>query len=45
MRALFETEKAFWNNTSISILEDAGFVLEINDGKIVGVGYATENTE
>ena len=45
MRVLLEYEKAFWNDTSISILEDAGFILQINDGEVVGVGYASEDTE
>lgn len=42
MRRLLELEKAFWNNTSISIIEDCGFVLEINDGEIVGLGQRGE---
>lgn len=41
VRKLEEFEKPFWNSTSISILVDAGFVLEINDGEIVGVGYVS----
>lgn len=42
MRRLLELEKAFWNNTSISIIEDCGFVVEINDGEIIGIGYKEE---
>ena len=42
VRKLEDFEKPFWNGTSISILEDAGFVLEINDGGIVGIGNVSE---
>ena len=38
MRKLNSFELQFWNNTSISILIDAGFTVEINDGIIVGIG-------
>lgn len=41
-RKLEEYEKPFWNGTSISILENVGFVFEINDGEIVGVDYVPE---
>jgi hypothetical protein len=37
MRKLEKFELQFWNNTSISILIDAGFTVEINDGMIVGI--------
>lgn len=36
-RRLEEFEKPFWNSMSISLLIDAKFVLEINDGQIVGL--------
>lgn len=39
MRKLESFELQFWNNTSISILIDAGFTVEINDGIIVGIDY------
>lgn len=36
-RKLEEFEKPFWNGTSISLLIDTKFVLEINDGQVVGL--------
>jgi hypothetical protein len=42
-RDLLEPEIEFYNNTSICILIDAGFVLRINDGKITGIGLKEEN--
>ena len=37
MRKLEKNEIYFWNNTSISILIDCNFTLEINDGLIIGL--------
>lgn len=37
MRTLEKFELEFWNGFSISILIDAGFVLELNNGLITGI--------
>lgn len=42
MRKLFKFEKEFWNTMSISLIEDCGFVVEINDGEIIGIGQRGE---
>ena len=43
MRTLEKCELEFWNGTSISILIDAGFILELNNGLITGIGMEGEN--
>ena len=45
MRELFKFEKEFWNNMSISLIEDCGFVVEISDGKIVGLEQRGEEDD
>ena len=42
MRSLEKHEIQFWNQASISILVDAGFELQVNDGLIVGIGRRNE---
>ena len=42
MRKLEECELQFWNSVSIGILLDAGFVFDLNDGLIVGIGTEGE---
>lgn len=37
-RKLASVETSFWNSMSIGILIDSSFVVEINDGLIVGIG-------
>ena len=38
MRRLDAYERIFWNAISLSIMLDAGFELELEDGLIVGIG-------
>lgn len=42
MRKLEECELRFWNSVSIGILIDAGFVLDLSNGLIVGIGTEGE---
>lgn len=42
MRRLDAYEVVFWNAISLGILLDAGFVFDLNDGLIVGIGTEGE---
>ena len=42
IRKLEQQEIPFWNGISIGILTISRFVFELNDGKIVGIGYREE---
>lgn len=45
MRTLENFEIQFWNCTSISVLIDCGFILEINNGLITGMEMEGENNK
>lgn len=45
MRKLNDFEIPFWNETSMSIIIDAGFVVELNDGKVVGIGLPKDEAD
>ena len=42
MRKLEQCELWFWNSVSIGILLDAGFVFDLSNGLIVGIGTEGE---
>lgn len=45
MRKLSDFEIPFWNETSMSIIIDAGIIVELNDGKVVGIGLSKDEAD